>query len=104
MYARLIVALRAQPRRWLVTGAAGFIGSNIIETLLRLDQAVIGLDNFATGSRLNLEEVHKNVGDAAWQRFQFLHADISELTPASMQFRALTTCYIRRLLGLFLGP
>ena len=80
MYARLIVALRAQPRRWLVTGAAGFVGSSIIETLLRLDQTVIGLDNFATGSRLNLEEVHKNVGDAAWQRFQFLHADISELT------------------------
>ena len=79
LYAQLRIALRAQPRRWLVTGAAGFIGSNIIEELLRLDQSVIGLDNFVTGSHLNLQEVHKNVGDAAWQRFQLLHADITDL-------------------------
>jgi UDP-N-acetylglucosamine 4-epimerase len=79
LYAQLRIALRAQPRRWLVTGAAGFIGSNIIEELLRLDQLVIGLDNFATGSRLNLLEVQKNVGDAAWQRFQLLHGDITDI-------------------------
>ena len=79
LYAQLRTALRAQPRLWLVTGAAGFIGSNIIEELLRLDQEVIGLDNFATGSRLNLEEVHENVGHAAWQRFHFSHSDISDI-------------------------
>ncbi|MEY4941204.1 MAG: hypothetical protein RIQ93_2939, partial [Verrucomicrobiota bacterium] len=49
--------LRASPRAWLVTGVAGFIGSNLLEQLLRLDQRVVGLDNFATGHRRNLEEV-----------------------------------------------
>ena len=50
-------ALRESPRRWLVTGAAGFIGSNLVEALLRLDQRVIGLDNFATGHQRNLDEL-----------------------------------------------
>jgi len=46
--------LLGHPKVWLVTGVAGFIGSNLLETLLRLDQKVIGLDNFATGSPRNL--------------------------------------------------
>src|SRR5688572_11319085 len=49
--------LRAEPRTWLVTGCAGFIGSNLLEALLRLDQRVVGLDNFATGFQHNLDEV-----------------------------------------------
>jgi len=62
--------------RWLVTGAAGFIGSHLVEALLRLDQQVVGLDNFATGHRRNLDEVKSLVGDAAWDRFTFIEGDI----------------------------
>lgn len=68
----------AQPRRWLVTGAAGFIGSNLVETLLRQGQHVRGLDNFATGHRRNLDEVCRLVGDDAWQRFEFVEGDIRD--------------------------
>jgi UDP-N-acetylglucosamine 4-epimerase len=64
--------------RWLVTGAAGFIGSNIVETLLGSGQQVVGLDNFATGHRSNLDEVRGKVGDEAWSRFQFIEADIRD--------------------------
>ena len=65
-----------RPRRWLVTGAAGFIGSNLVEALLRLDQRVVGMDNFATGSRRNLAQVHALVGEEAWARFAFIEGDI----------------------------
>jgi UDP-N-acetylglucosamine 4-epimerase len=62
-----------------VTGAAGFIGSNLVEQLLRLGQQVVGLDNFATGHRHNLEDVREQVGDAAWEGFSFLESDIRDL-------------------------
>ena len=71
--------LRTEPRRWLVTGVAGFIGSNILEELLRLGQPVVGLDNFATGKRTNLEDVRAQVGAAAWANFSFIEGDIREL-------------------------
>jgi UDP-N-acetylglucosamine 4-epimerase len=64
--------------RWLVTGAAGFIGSNIVETLLDADQEVVGLDNFATGHRSNLDEVKAKVGEDRWSRLQFVEADIRD--------------------------
>lgn len=69
-------SLRSEPKRWLVTGVAGFIGSNLLEALLKLDQIVVGLDNFATGHRENLEDVRLTVSDEQWQRFQFLEGDI----------------------------
>jgi UDP-N-acetylglucosamine 4-epimerase len=65
-----------QQRTWLVTGCAGFIGSHLIETLLKLNQKVIGLDNFATGHRKNLKLVRKVVGKTAWKRFHFVRGDI----------------------------
>jgi len=68
--------LREKPRRWLVTGAAGFIGSHLVERLLELDQPVLGLDNFATGRRENLAQVKKAVGAARWKRFRLLEGDI----------------------------
>lgn len=71
--------LGQQPRRWLVTGCAGFIGSNLLETLLSAGQEVVGLDNFATGHTHNLEEVEKNVGAAAWSRFRFIEGDIRDM-------------------------
>jgi UDP-N-acetylglucosamine 4-epimerase len=64
------------PRRWLVTGAAGFIGSNLVETLLRLNQQVVGLDNFATGHQRNLDQVRALVGEQTWSRFTFIEGDI----------------------------
>lgn len=69
----------AQRRRWLVTGAAGFIGSNLVETLLLLGQEVCGMDNFSTGHRRNLDEIRKSVGPARWARFTMLEADIRDL-------------------------
>ena len=63
---------------WLVTGAAGFIGSNLVEALLKLNQRVTGLDNFATGHRHNLEQVRAAVGEAAWTNFSFIEGDIRE--------------------------
>ncbi len=71
--------LPAQPARWLVTGSAGFIGSHLVESLLRLDQTVVGLDNFATGHRRNLDEVRSLVTPAQWSRHRFIEADICDL-------------------------
>lgn len=72
--------LRSSPKTWLVTGAAGFIGSNLLEKLLLLDQTVVGLDNFSTGKRSNLQEVKNIVSPEQWQRFRFVEGDIRELT------------------------
>jgi len=69
--------LQAQPKTWLVTGVAGFIGSNLLEALLNLGQRVIGLDNFSTGHAHNLEDVRASVGQAAWKRFHFIEGDIT---------------------------
>lgn len=71
--------LKSSPKKWLVTGVAGFIGSNLLEELLHLDQTVVGLDNFSTGKKQNLEEVKEEVGDVKWKRFRFLEADIRNL-------------------------
>jgi UDP-N-acetylglucosamine 4-epimerase len=68
--------LRQRSYHWLVTGAAGFIGSNLVEALLKLNQRVTGLDNFATGHQRNLDQVRELVGEAAWANFTFLQADI----------------------------
>lgn len=71
--------LLAEPRSWLVTGVAGFIGSNLLEQLLRLNQRVIGLDNYATGSPRNLVQVHDAVGAERWRRFENIEGDIRDL-------------------------
>lgn len=68
------------PATWLVTGVAGFIGSNLLETLLKLDQEVVGLDNFSTGHQSNLDEVMGEVGEDQWSRFTFIEGDITQFT------------------------
>lgn len=78
-YRNLQGELRHSPHTWLVTGVAGFIGSNLLEALLKLNQKVIGLDNFATGYRYNLEEVRQGVGQDRWQNFTFIEGDIRSL-------------------------
>ncbi len=71
--------LLAAPKTWVVTGVAGFIGSNLLETLLRLNQKVVGLDNFSTEDDRNMKEVQTLVTEAQWQRFTFVEGDIRDL-------------------------
>jgi len=78
-YEELKKKLNNAPKTWLVTGVAGFIGSNLLEHLLRLNQTVVGLDNFATGHQHNLEEVKAQVSPEQWQRFSFVEGDIRTL-------------------------
>ncbi|MBU6401288.1 MAG: SDR family oxidoreductase [Verrucomicrobia bacterium] len=75
-FPQLEAQLRAAPKTWLVTGVAGFIGSNLLEALLRLDQRVVGLDNFATGKKQNIEQVHRAVTPEQWARFTFHTGDL----------------------------
>lgn len=80
---RVIDKLRGEldltPQRWLVTGAAGFIGSHLVETLLHLGQEVVALDSFVTGKRENLVQVQALVGEEAWRRLTFIEGDIRDL-------------------------
>ena len=79
-YEELCQNLPSNPKTWLITGVAGFIGSNLLETLLKLDQHVVGLDNFATGHQRNLDEVQRLVSAEQWSRFRFIKGDIRELS------------------------
>lgn len=75
-YQQVCASLKAAPKIWLVTGVAGFIGSNLLEALLKLNQTVVGLDNFATGHQYNLDEVQGLVSAEQWQNFSFYEGDI----------------------------
>lgn len=78
-YQQVTDILVNEPKTWLITGVAGFIGSNLLETLLLLNQKVVGLDNFATGFQHNLDEVQSLVTAKQWQRFTFIEGDIRNL-------------------------
>ena len=78
-YTQLCEKMRAEPSTWLVTGVAGFIGSNLLEHLLKMGQTVVGLDNFLTGYQKNLDMVEALVGPEAWSRFTFIEGDIRDL-------------------------
>ncbi len=78
-YDELKQTLKAKPATWLITGVAGFIGSNLLETLLKLDQKVLGLDNFSTGHRHNLDQVKALATTAQWQSFRLIEGDIRNL-------------------------
>ena len=71
--------LRHKPKNWLITGVSGFIGSNLLENLLILDQNIIGIDNFSTGSRKNLDDVKSLVTRQQWNSFKFIEGDICDL-------------------------
>ncbi|MEJ3626150.1 NAD-dependent epimerase/dehydratase family protein [Vibrio vulnificus] len=77
-YQQIQQELVESPKTWLVTGVAGFIGSNLLEKLLKLDQTVVGLDNFATGHQHNLDEVQSLVTAEQWERFRFIEGDIRD--------------------------
>src|SRR5262245_35759651 len=76
---RLLSELKLAPRTWFVTGVAGFIGSNLLEALLKLNQRVVGLDNFATGKPKNLDEVRNLVPAESWAQFRFIEGDLTNL-------------------------
>ena len=78
-FEQLKTELQDNPKTWLITGCAGFIGSNLLETLLTLDQKVIGLDNFATGYQHNLDEVQSLVKPTKWSNFKFIEGDIRNI-------------------------
>ncbi len=89
-YEQLQLRLRAEPATWLVTGVAGFIGSNLLETLLKLNQRVVGLDNMSTGKENNLQEVQTLVTAEQWTNFQYIRGDICNLADCqkAMSFEA----------------
>ena len=76
-YSELLEKLNNNQNRWLITGVAGFIGSNLLEKLLLLGQSVVGVDNFSTGYKKNLEQVRNNIDEKHWRNFQFIEGDIS---------------------------
>lgn len=83
-YQQIQTQLQTNPKTWLITGVAGFIGSNLLEALLKLNQTVIGLDNFSTGYRANLERVRALVSEPQWQRFRFYEGDIRDLSSCQL--------------------
>lgn len=78
-YKEKLNSLIKTPKKWLITGVSGFIGSNLLEHLLKIDQEVVGLDNFVTGKQSNLDEVKSEVSNEQWQRFTFISGDIRVL-------------------------
>lgn len=79
LYTQLRTRLAVEPHIWLITGVSGFIGSNLLETLLKLNQRVVGMDNFATGHQRNLDEVQSLVSVEQWANFNFIKGDIRNL-------------------------
>lgn len=78
-YETLKTTLTAEPKTWLTTGVAGFIGSNLLETLLKLNRRVVGLDNFSTGYQRNLDQVQTLVTPTQRDNFRFIDGDIRSL-------------------------
>ena len=78
-YTKLYTHLASATETWLVTGVAGFVGSNLLEKLLKLNQRVVGLDNFSTGHQRNFDEVKSLVSPQQWANFQFIQGDIRKL-------------------------
>lgn len=79
MFNELKEKLLSKANTWLVTGVAGFIGSNLLEHLLKLNQKVVGLDNFATGHQRNLDEVKTLVSESQWANFRFIEGNIRDI-------------------------
>ena len=78
-FSKIILDIKKKPRTWLITGVAGFVGSNLLEYLLNINQKVIGIDNFITGYKFNLENVKSSVILKNWKNFKFIKGDICNL-------------------------
>lgn len=90
-YDVLKIQLIAAPKTWLITGVAGFIGSHLLETLLKLNQRVVGLDNFVTGFQHNLDAVRRTVDEAQWAQFKFIRGDICSMEDCNRAFTSFAT-------------
>jgi UDP-N-acetylglucosamine 4-epimerase len=99
MYERVQERSRSRPRTWLVTGTAGFIGSHLLETLLKLNQRVIGLDNLSLGSRDNLGAVKDAVTQNQWKNFRFIEGDIRSLDTCRRACRSVNVVLHQAALG-----
>lgn len=82
-YEEILNQLNHKPEKWLVTGVAGFIGSNLLETLLTNNQQVTGLDNFSTGHQPNLDQDKTSVTPDQWQSLEFIQGDIRTVTSST---------------------
>jgi UDP-N-acetylglucosamine 4-epimerase len=91
--------LTTRPLRWLVTGSAGFIGSHLVQRLLELEQTVVGLDNFATGHRRNLDEVRAQVSGERWSRHRFIEADMRDAGACRLACRGVDVVLHQAALG-----
>ena len=91
-YDSVMARLRREPKNWTVTGAAGFVGSHLVEALLRAGQHVVGLDDFSTGKRNNLEDCAKRVGPESWQRFRLVAGDVRD--PSACRDAVLGATYV----------
>jgi len=99
IYDNIKKQLQQAPRTWLVTGCAGFIGSNLLEALLKLDQQVVGLDNFSTGYQHNLDEVKSSVTAQQWESFTFIEGDIRNLDDCNQACQAIDIVLHQAALG-----
>jgi UDP-N-acetylglucosamine/UDP-N-acetylgalactosamine 4-epimerase len=98
-YDEMVVALLNRPRRWLVTGAAGFIGSNLVERLLSLGQEVVGIDNFSTGHPRNVRDVRDSVGRGLAGHYLFIEGDVRDLATCSRACRGVDVVLHQAALG-----
>ena len=98
-YSQAQEQLKTQPKRWLVTGCAGFIGSNICHKLLSLGQTVMGLDNFSTGPKTNIQELQNT-----YPNFEFVEGDIRNLEVLEDSHEKPTMCSTKQLLVLSQDP
>jgi UDP-N-acetylglucosamine 4-epimerase len=88
-YQSVLKSLEEKPHSWLITGVAGFIGSHLLETLLSLNQKVIGLDNLSTGSKMNLQAVESKVDKRHWKNFYFIEGDITSIDTCKESIRGI---------------
>lgn len=98
-FASVMQQLKQRPRTWLITGVAGFIGSNLLQFLLETDQNVIGLDNFSTGSQANLSDVKKIVGAEKFAKFKFIEGDIRDSKSVSLALQGVEIVLHQAALG-----
>lgn len=88
-YNSILSEMQSSPSNWLVTGAAGFIGSNLVEFLLQNNQFVIGIDNFSTGYQRNLDDIKNNLDEKLWKNFHFHNLDIREIEDCKKAFNSI---------------
>lgn len=86
-------------RAWLVTGAAGFIGSHLVERLLQRGQRVVGLDDFSTGRRSNLAAIRAAAGEEAWRRFELIEGDVADPAVAARACRGVEVALHQAAIG-----